>query len=335
MIAQLSKAYLRARPTKAWDRLISYTLFEGRPLTTAGRWINPLVFSLFWLEKQLPQWRTIQQPVFILGTGRSGTTLLGVLLSLHHQVGYLNEPKAIWHAIYPQEDLMGSYTEQSAYYRLSAEMATPQAIRAAQKIYASYLLLLGKQRVVDKYPELVFRVPFVKALFPDARFLFIVRDGVDTAVSIKEWSAREGIRRGGQTEDWWGRSERKWHLLVNEVVRQHPLLAPFADDLLQTEDHALRGAVEWLVSMEEGLRQMESYPQDIKLIHYETLAAQPVPVLADILQFLALPPDEAVLCYAREVVKPVARKESFALPPWLQTPFAQMMHRLGYDRGDV
>ena len=34
MVAQLDSLYIKTRPTKVVSRLISYGLFEGRPLTT-------------------------------------------------------------------------------------------------------------------------------------------------------------------------------------------------------------------------------------------------------------------------------------------------------------
>src|SRR5690606_40375856 len=54
------------------------TLFrsEGRPLTTRGRWINPLVFGLYRMAQRLPLGRPVREPAFILGMGRSGTTIL-------------------------------------------------------------------------------------------------------------------------------------------------------------------------------------------------------------------------------------------------------------------
>ena len=107
MVAQLDRLYVSTRPTKAYSRLVSYLLFEGRPLTTKGQWINPLVAAHFGLEKRLPQFRQVKQPVFILGTGRSGTTILGLILSLHRDVGFLNEPKALWHSVNPADDLIG------------------------------------------------------------------------------------------------------------------------------------------------------------------------------------------------------------------------------------
>ena len=75
MIAQLSPLYIRTRPLKAWGRLVSYALFEGRPATTKGRWINPLVLGLFALEKRLPALKRVEKPIYIVGVGRSGTTV--------------------------------------------------------------------------------------------------------------------------------------------------------------------------------------------------------------------------------------------------------------------
>ena len=53
MIAQLNSHYIKTRPTKALTRLVSYAFFEGRPATTKGRWINPLVFSFLKVYRQV------------------------------------------------------------------------------------------------------------------------------------------------------------------------------------------------------------------------------------------------------------------------------------------
>ena len=158
MVAQIDATYFKTRPTKAISRLMSYALFEGRPLTTRGQWINPLVFAHFAIEKRLPQIRRVEKPVFILGTGRSGTTILGVVLSMHREVGFLNEPKALWHAIFPEEDVIGNYSRGKAKYRLSVSDATMEVKRNAHRLYGAYLASVCSRRLVDKYPELIFRV---------------------------------------------------------------------------------------------------------------------------------------------------------------------------------
>ena len=208
MVAQLDSLYVKSRPTKAFSRLIGYLLFEGRPLTTRGRWINPIVAAHLALEKRLPQLKSVRQPVFIVGTGRSGTTILGTILSMHRDVAFLNEPKALWHSVIAADDLIGSYSTGRARYRLGAEIVTDRIRTQAHKLYGAYLACSLSRRIVDKYPEMIFRVPFLKSIFPDAKFIFLTRHGWDTCHSIENWSLRHGSREDGMTQDWWGRGQK-------------------------------------------------------------------------------------------------------------------------------
>ena len=129
---------------KVLPRFISYALFEGRPVTTKGRWINPLVFSILkTVSTTKNRYKSIEKPIFILGTGRSGTTILGIVLSMHREVGYLNEPKAIWHVIYPHEDIIGNYSRGDAKYRLAAEDATGDMRQRAAQMFGAYLTVTG------------------------------------------------------------------------------------------------------------------------------------------------------------------------------------------------
>ena len=129
MLAQLDWAYIRARPGKAVSRLLGYAFFEGRPYTARGRWINPLVRLHLRLLGWLPCLKAVKQPVFIVGMGRSGSTILGRLLSLHPEVGFLNEPKMIWHRLLPEGDVVGNYSSGPATYRISGEAVRPGIAR--------------------------------------------------------------------------------------------------------------------------------------------------------------------------------------------------------------
>ncbi|MGR3343711.1 MAG: sulfotransferase [Paracoccaceae bacterium] len=144
-------------------------LFEGRPLTTRGRWINPLVFAGYRLWSALPLRGRELRPIFILGVGRSGTTVLGTILALHQDVGYLNEPKALWHAALGNDDLIGSYSDQPGRYRMTRADAGAQPVRRLHRNYRAFLWLSRSRRVVDKYPELLFRNAMIDAAFPGAK----------------------------------------------------------------------------------------------------------------------------------------------------------------------
>lgn len=330
MIAQLNRLYVKTRPAKVWSRLVGYAFFEGRPLTTRGRWINPVVFSLFALAKRLPALKKVEKPVFVLGTGRSGTTILGVVLSMHRHVGFLNEPKALWHKIHPEEDIIGNYATGPARYRLTADDANNEAVRTARRLFGAYLFASLSRRVVDKYPELVFRVPFVRAIFPDARFLFLVRNGLDTCLSIERWSQLHGVGVGNERQDWWGLNNRKWELLVDQLVQTDGYFSGAAEEIKRLDNHKDMAALEWIITMREGLKALREFPDHIHMVRYEDLLAKPVETLGALLDFCDLKPDEVMLGFARKTLAPGPPKEPFAVHPALEPLFMETMRALDY-----
>lgn len=329
MIAQLSNDYIRTRPAKVWTRLVSYGL-EGRPVTTRGRYINPLVFAFHRAAASAPQLREIKKPIFILGSGRSGTTVLGLVLSMHRDVGFLNEPKALWHMINAHEDVIGNYSEGEARYRLGSVDATSFAVTTARRLYGAYLLLAGARRVVDKYPELVFRVDFVRSLFPDAKFVLLVRNGWDTALSIQQWSRVHRKEVNGTVHDWWGVNRKKWKLMCKELVPSEPLLASAAREIEILTSEADMGAVEWILTMNEGLRVARRYPDDVKLLRLEDLLQKPRDFLADVATFCELAPDEVLLAYSARTLRPGQRYSPYPMASSIQPSFEAVMRELNY-----
>jgi Sulfotransferase family len=330
MVAQIDSFYIKTRPTKTFSRLLSYALFEGRPVTTKGQWINPLVLSLLSVEKRLPQLKKVEKPIFIIGTGRSGTTILGVVLSMHRDVGFLNEPKALWHKIYSQEDLVGSYSRGVAHYRLEATDVTPEISQAAHRLFGAYLTAVVSRRVVDKYPEQVFRLPFVRQIFPDAKFIFLVRNGWDTCKSIEQWSQRLGTQVKDETHDWWGVNDRKWHLLVDLLVAKDPELGQFTDEIKNFTDHSDRSTVEWILTMKEGLHWLKELPDSVYRVNYEDLVTNSQVILKELLDFCELPQDTKMFDYAEQTLNPVTAKQAFPLNPLIVPAFNSMMNALGY-----
>lgn len=330
MIANLDPLYIKTRPAKAISRVISHSLFQGRPVTTKWRWLNPILIAMLKLAKQMPQLRPVEKPVFILGTGRSGTTILGKVLSMHRDVGFLNEPKLLWHVVYPEEDLIGSYAQGQAHYRLGADQASENVCRAIHHLYGFYLALTGSKRVLDKYPAMVFRASFLQAIFGDVKLLFLVRNGWDTVHSIELWSKRNRVQKNGEVHDWWGVNNRKWRLLVEQVIASSPVFAEVSDEVMHLSRHADMAAVEWMATMHEGLRLASEMPQQTLLVRFEDLTTRPQEILSQITEFCELPPDETFLAYARSILKPVPSRESVSLHPSIQRLFEETMLSLKY-----
>lgn len=330
MIAQLDSSYIRIRPYKLWSRMITYLFFEGRPLTTRGRWINYFVFRFLKIAKSLPLIKKVKKPIFIIGTGRSGTTMLGKILSIHREIGWLNEPKALWHMVYPYEDLIGNYSNGPAFYRLSEKDVTDEVTEALHRLYGLYLTVTFSERVLDKYPELIFRLPFIKAIFPDAKFIFLVRDGWDSCQSINIWSQRFGKRSALEIQDWWGHNRRKWRLLVEQILPDHNDLYCHKDEMVHWNDQLQMAALEWILTMREGIRMIERFPDDIIKVHYEVLVQDFPEEIKRIIQFLELQDDEAVLLYGKKILKPLSHYPSFKLNQAIEKPFFETLEKLGY-----
>lgn len=332
MIAQLDLHYIKTRPSKALTRLISYLFFEGRPATTKGRWINPLVLSILKaLSSSRKEFKPVEKPIFILGTGRSGTTILGMVLSMHSDVGYLNEPKAIWHIIHPNEDVIGSYSKKEGFYRLTSEDTTDEMCLRAEQLFGAYLSIIRSKRLVDKYPELIFRTDFVRTLFPDARFVFLIRNGWDTCHSIAAWSERLGVQVNGETHDWWGVNNRKWEMLVDQLVATDIEFKDIVEDVRKFDRHLDKASVEWIVTMREGLNLKQNSNDCTYTVRFEELTTMPEETLLHLCEFCELPLDKTFLNYALHTLNRVPPRVPFDLHPKIAPIFYDTMSRLGYN----
>lgn len=333
MIAQMDADYFKHGAGRILRRITSYLAFEGRPLTTRGRFINGAVFAWLRLLANIPGKPNVDRPIFITGLGRSGTTILGLLLSLNRHVGYLNEPKAMWHVIDARQDINGNYSNSGGLFRLSKNDVTFREKLRAHRLFSRYLITVRAERVIDKYPELIFRIDYVRALFPDAKFIFITRNGADAIPSVVQWSERLGVRTDDVIEDWWGRNDVKWHYLRDELILDDPTYREIWPEAKSDLDHTNRAAMEWILTMREGLRYQEKYPDAIHRISYESLLSNPEEELSRIHKFADLPEDESVLEYAKLRLYDNPGKTMPALRPGIDLLFKETMHLLGYKVG--
>ena len=146
-------------------------------------------------------------PFFIVGAGRSGTTLLRLMLIAHSRIEippetwFVSElvrrlpirevlaPAEVARAVeimtadYRWPD-MGMTAE--ALRQAAAALPNPRLVDVIDIVYRHHLASSGKMRFGDKTPRYIEIVPQLSILYPGAKFIHLVRDGRDVAASIIE-----------------------------------------------------------------------------------------------------------------------------------------------------
>ncbi|MBE1875227.1 sulfotransferase family protein [Myceligenerans pegani] len=302
MIAQLNREYVStAGLPPAIRRLAAYVFFEGRPAVVRGQWFNPVVRANLGLGMRLGI-REVDRPVFVVGIGRSGTTHLSRLLSAHRDVAWLNEPKLIWNMVRGDEDVSGFYAPRGRF-RLEARDATPDVRARAQKLFGYFLSVVRAPRLVDKYPEMTYRIPFLKALFPDCKIVAIVRRPDDFVHSVLAWNERNA--HDGQ--DWWGVGDSKWGHMRAELVPSDPAVdaaLPAAGE--RAPSPAEKAATEWSLGMRSILASRDQIDE---IVRYEDLALHPHKTIEGLLETCELAPSPEALALARRSTSSRLRDE--------------------------
>lgn len=152
---------------------------------------------------------TTPPPFFIVGSPRSGTTLLRFMLSSHSRLYVPDEtgflpflPGDGPRPLSPDEVAQvlarigrlnrfwaGMVTDLDAFY--AALPQPPLLPDVVDALYRQRIAGHGAVRWGDKTPLYVRYVPQLLALFPEAQFIHVVRDGRDATLSAREkWGAQ-------------------------------------------------------------------------------------------------------------------------------------------------
>src|SRR5688572_7107297 len=146
---------------------------------------------------------SLSTPFFIVGAQRSGTTLLRLMLAAHPRiaippeshyipdllrfearVGRLEARRDEVAEMLVRHDRLIDFELGAAFFRDTMRQLTPLTTRTiTQAIFEEYARRQGKPRWADKTPRYCGFIPELRTLFPEARFIHVVRDGRDTALS--------------------------------------------------------------------------------------------------------------------------------------------------------
>jgi hypothetical protein len=138
-------------------------------------------------------------PVFVIGSPRSGTTLLRLILDSHPRISCGEET----HFLRDLEAVVGRHWELVATYGLPREWWIKHIRELYQAFQAEVLARSGKVRWAEKDPTYTLHLPFIEELFPDALYVHLLRDGYDVIASFRDRWGYKSAARAARTE--WAR----------------------------------------------------------------------------------------------------------------------------------
>lgn len=192
------------------------------------------------------------RPIFVVGCQRSGTTALSVMLDRHSNIAML--PETQFYHTYIQRDVLAGGPQ--LHYRMIERALNDRFIRATglspeevldqycekepthdnlfRSILSAFAARQGKRRAAEKSCHHLFHVQKLLSLYPDAKFICILRDGRDVFQSLRNVP--------------WGRNKpvaglcRAWNSFAREMLRCQQRYSPrnftvvrFADLMLRPE----------------------------------------------------------------------------------------------------
>jgi Sulfotransferase family len=220
-------------------------------------------------------------PIFVIGTGRSGTTLLRLMLCAHPRIYITHEASFyVWESIHgrrgPLDAFLAYYfqTHSFRWLRLDPSRVTaslPSSPPRLADVYAGVMrekaASYGRPRFGDKTPSHAAHLGRVFEDFPGARVVHIVRDPRDTALSLSRMP--------------WACASLQANAGLCEIERKQ--VAPYRDRMLQ--------------------------------IRLEDLLAAPQDTMKEVLAYVGEPWDDAVLDHARHAPDP----HDMPPLPWLES----------------
>lgn len=244
--------------------------------------------------------RTVDRPIFIVGSGRCGSTVFHQALTHHPHVAFLTEAcarypaspgrnRAVMHLL--DVPFLGRFVrrkfpanEHWAFWNwhfrgfsrpcrdLLAEDVRPNEAARMQSVLGA--MLAGKRRrlaiKLTGWP----RIGFLYRIFPDARFVHLVRDGravVNSLLNVDFWQGWVG------PENWgWGQltpaEEEEW--------------------LRSGKSFVVLAAIQWKRHMDAFETAKTRIPTSQYMeLKYESLAANPAAEMVKVLEFCELEPD--------------------------------------------
>jgi uncharacterized protein (TIGR03032 family) len=243
--------------------------------------------------------RRLDQPVFVISSPRSGSSLLFETLSGAPGVF---TPGGESHAIIEGIEALHPAHRDWESNRLTARDATPEVVRTLENRFLAALRdrdantrLPERVRMLEKTPKNALRIPFLQAAFPDALFIYLYRDPRATLSSMLEaWRSGRFVTY----PDLPGWEGPPWSLLLTpgwQALSGRPLAEVVAQ--------------QWETTTRTILDDLESLPADQWCVaSYDRLVGEPQAEIERLCAFLGF-------AWDRQLTAPLPFSKHTLTPP--------------------
>jgi hypothetical protein len=259
------------------------------------------------------------RPVFILSAPRAGSTLLFDLLELCDQLSTINGEMqhivdGIPHLHLANRGFRSQVLDETdadprtASTLLSCLFTEIQSVEGRSVINEAFANRPRKIRLLEKTPENSLRVPFLKQIFPDARFIYLHRDLRQNVSSIVEAWRHPGFVAIPSLPEW---SREQWSFLLPERWRDYDGMSLC---------HV--AAFQWSAANQAIIHGLESIPADQwTTVSYADLLADPEGEVFRLCKFMDVDPGPRL---TSALTRPLALSPTTLTPPspikWKSNP---------------
>ena len=242
-----------------------------------------------------------------MGNSRSGTTVVQKVMSMHPDVVEWYEPNTLWLYADPGRR-HDEFTEKDA---------TDKVKRYIRGQFLKHQKEHGNRVVLEKTPQNLLRIPYVRAIFPEAIWLMIVRDPFSFISSVElKWQrpiTGGGIARRLKHTPVSQLHYYGWRYLVQQFEKRilgrkymstwGPRYKGIEEDL-KTQDLLTVIARQWSIPSKKAEQDLSLLPKNQVLrLKYEDFVDDPVADIERICAHCGLEMTDGLAKAARENVK--------------------------------
>ncbi|HHY87787.1 MAG TPA: sulfotransferase [Chloroflexi bacterium] len=249
---------------------------------------------------------SLKPPVILLGNTRSGTSMVQNVMGAHPEIAAWYEPTELWLCADPLRP----------HDEFTAADATPRVRAYIRRRFLAYQRAHGGRRVLEKTPRNIFKIPYVRAIFPEACYLYIVRSPFSFISSVEfKWQqpvTGQGIRRRLKAAPpsqlpvhfarWLSQQVNKRLLRRKYLSIWGPRYAGIQEDV-RTLDRLTVIARQWAYGSRQAEQALAEFPPgQVLRMRYEDFVADPLAYVERICAHCGLDMHPAVAQAAREMV---------------------------------